>query len=951
MRHVSKIRCTAFKPYEEIPRKKLIYDILSSGKKLTFIQAPIGYGKTTLLSQIAESYEHTLWLSLNGETDIISFLGTLEEALAPVGYRFVASECILFEKKENFTTQCASSFASAIEQIDEQLMIIMDDLHKVKEARILELITAIIKYLPQNTSMCLSSDECLWPELESFRLKGNLLLLDQKDLAFTQDETKRMLNLHNMRLLKATYRWPLAVRSFRFMLEGRGAIAPILEQDIDELNSYWVSECVDRLPDKTVWFIKETIGFSPLDAPMINSILHIENAELILEDLVTQSLFTRKTQEGFYQYHDLLIEHFLNSQQTTERFELFNQASLYYYRHLDYIKASHYAILSGNMDLLGQILVTAYRTLLKEGKLYQLRRLFSRLKDDFLLSDVNLLVAKGAFLSSVGSYAEAKVYLDRAIPRLAEENHTLYIEASVHKARVLRNFVSFEASNMLLDELLTKIPDLSTKEAYQAAIEKIYNLCWLSKLSEALEFTHHMISVCAKAGNLKVKAWYERYLCTIYFMLGKMRHSVKYYERSLELSQEEQEYLRMHSIELHASKAYQMLGDRKRAVAMITSELQHLKKAGRYEELWLGYLHAVDIHFQNIYIDRLNGKNTNIECIIRYLNLAKAYALLCRQTDFQSNMVRLQDVTCSLMFSQNPKEGVVSEILAQLDKCTDFHKTIILGRLINYFCAKQDLDNAVVCANKCISIGESTGIHFTLTTAYGVLAIAALERNDAQSLPVYVKKYLSLCSENGLYDHFRLKKLYGPILEYALENNIEKDFVRQMMVKAGYKAKKILVQTLGGLVITPTKERTEPIKMRTKKQRELFAFLLNSKSTGVTKEQISQALWPESKSDNIKKLIGVNLAYIKKDLESWGIKNPIINNNKHYSICMDEIEYDVEQLDQAIADFNRNKNQISANLIIALYNRDYLDGYEAGWISSKRAYYSKLLEKAQSFRP
>ncbi|MTI85084.1 MAG: hypothetical protein FH756_14610 [Firmicutes bacterium] len=136
-------------------------------------------------------------------------------------------------------------------------------------------------------------------------------------------------------------------------------------------------------------------------------------------------------------------------------------------------------------------------------------------------------------------------------------------------------------------------------------------------------------------------------------------------------------------------------------------------------------------------------------------------------------------------------------------------------------------------------------------------------------------------------------KTYGPILEFAHQHGIEPDFTRQMMALAGYKFKKVYIKTLGGFAVFPYDNRQEPLKMRAKKERELLAFLLDAGRAGATKEQIYEALWYESTSNDIKKLIGVNLAHIKKDLAKLDIKNPIINSEKRYSICMEEIASDI----------------------------------------------------------
>lgn len=137
--------------------------------------------------------------------------------------------------------------------------------------------------------------------------------------------------------------------------------------------------------------------------------------------------------------------------------------------------------------------------------------------------------------------------------------------------------------------------------------------------------------------------------------------------------------------------------------------------------------------------------------------------------------------------------------------------------------------------------------------------------------------------------------------------------------------------------------------MRAKKERELFAFLLDAGSEGVTKKQIYEALWYESNSDDVKKLIGVNLAHIKKDLARLGVPNPIINHEKHYSICRDEIVTDVDLFEAAAQEFKQHAHHETAQKILSLYKGEYLSDFEAFWAVGKRIKYAEVFHKALEF--
>ncbi|ATW23614.1 hypothetical protein [Candidatus Formimonas warabiya] len=104
-------------------RQELLDTILQSPKRLIYIHAGAGYGKTTLLAQIAGSYKIAVWISLDGKNEIFTFVGLLSEAVGRVfqGYRFSTSEFMPFEGRENFITLLANAFLNSLEKLSAAL--------------------------------------------------------------------------------------------------------------------------------------------------------------------------------------------------------------------------------------------------------------------------------------------------------------------------------------------------------------------------------------------------------------------------------------------------------------------------------------------------------------------------------------------------------------------------------------------------------------------------------------------------------------------------------------------------------------------------------------------------------------------------------------------------------------------------------------------------------------
>ena len=950
---ISSARLSVPKPaIGELNRPALVQAILSSEKKIVFIQGGAGYGKTTLLSQIAAESENAAWVTFDGENDIFTVLDVIGEALKWVflDFSFHSSEYLPFEKDKNFVSILANAFVSSIEKhTDKSLVFFLDDLHTLDSPLVKSLLICIIKYSPDNVRFCLSSREASWKELAPFQLRGNVHEITQNELAFTVEETAHLLGFEDIHIYSLTEGWPIAVGSLKVLLENGVSVTNLAARRNEVLHSYLFYECLERLSPEIVKFLKNTAIFEELDSHMLDAVLGGNNALLLLESLSTRNFFTIKTDGGYYRYHPLFREYLLGLVEEDQELMLSRKASCYYFENKQYSNAAKYAMLAADNAMLEDIILNSYREYIQNGNFSELRSWFNYLDNNSVNLDNRMLVAKGAFLSSIGNFIEAKTCLDTALPMLTGDNTDLYIEAMVHKARVLRNYVSYEESNKLLDGLISKLSRLDSEQAYSVVIEKIYKLCWNSQIDEAYALSRQMIETCAKAGNLRVRAWYERYLSVIHYVAGKMKDSVQCYERSLEIPKIERIQLALHSVDIYVAKSYQMLGDRDTAVSLVTSGLQRLRNAGRYEELWIGYLFAAEIHYQNTTIDRMNGGSQSYETTIKYFTLADEYAPLYRKSEFQMDWAKLQRNTYGLMFTPGAKEKLIDAIYEDIPRVSDHFKTITLGRLYNYFGSISDFESAADCARRSIEIGERSNTMMVATMAYGFLARITLAEKDYEKTADLVSRFLQLCDSNGIYEYFRMRKAYDPILQFALDNGIEPDFTKQMMLFSGYEAKKAYVKTLGGLAVFPYNDRRIPVKMRTKKERELFAFLLTAGLEGVTKEQIYEAIWYESESNDIKKLIGVNLAQLKNDLSVLGISNPISYVDKHYYLNTDEIETDTAQFEQAVSEFRLHKSIKSAQEIISMYDGEYLADFEALWAVRKRIKYHEAYREGLSF--
>ncbi|MBU4437979.1 MAG: PAS domain S-box protein [Firmicutes bacterium] len=143
----------------------------------------------------------------------------------------------------------------------------------------------------------------------------------------------------------------------------------------------------------------------------------------------------------------------------------------------------------------------------------------------------------------------------------------------------------------------------------------------------------------------------------------------------------------------------------------------------------------------------------------------------------------------------------------------------------------------------------------------------------------------------------------------------------------------------------------KPIKWRTTKTEELFAFLLQKKCQYVSRDEILEALWPELELEKAIKYLHTSIYNLKKDLKSVGVSFQLELINGFY--CYDEHRFysDLGELKNLIKTFVNPYDSFDGETIqkteqaIILYEGDYLAENDYPWAKSQSTFYRHQFEK------
>ncbi|HEY4386041.1 MAG TPA: LuxR C-terminal-related transcriptional regulator [Ktedonobacteraceae bacterium] len=313
--------------------------------KLTLVQAPSGFGKTTLVSQWLTTHSTPpalAWVSLEtGDNDPLRF------------WRTVMTACqMLLGQEQRASGQAALALLtttihppfepSPIEKALTRLLndlaahsseglLILDDYHVITEPRIHKQLAFFIDHLPKKIHMLLLSRAEPDLPLLRWRAKGSMYELHGTDLRFSSEETAAFLRQALpitlsegafTQLEKSLEGWATGLRLLCLTLS-RWRTSQAIEQALLSLDKrtggstphrplldYFVAEILEAQPEPIQHFLLHTSVLSRLCGPLCDAITGSQNSVAQLEAMEKAGLFVEAL-EGpgeWYRYHALFAE-------------------------------------------------------------------------------------------------------------------------------------------------------------------------------------------------------------------------------------------------------------------------------------------------------------------------------------------------------------------------------------------------------------------------------------------------------------------------------------------------------------------------------------------------------------------------------------------------------------------------------------------------------------------
>lgn len=409
--------------------------------KLTLISAPVGFGKTTLLSEWinrAEPRFPVAWVSLDEhDNDPVRFCAYVVAAIQTI----VSDSMEDFGSAADLTHISSNDLLTAlintiVADVPYDFVLVLDDYHVITSQHVYEALAFILDHMPPHMHLVVSTRVDPPLPLAQLRARGQLVELRAGHLRFAIDEEITFLN-QVMGLNLSTEE----IVELDTRLEGWIAgmqLAALSMRDCEDVKDfiqaftgthrhivdYLTEQVLLQLPPDCQSFLIETSILDRLTGPLCDAVTGNTGGRAMLEQLEAANLFIVPLDDvrNWYRYHHLFGD-FLQSQlkaiQPDLAPTLHIRASMWYEQEMWITEAVYHSLAAEDIDRAIRLVSKNAMAKIREGELITVLEWMNALPDQAVRSSPRLCVDSAWALLLTGQTSAIESYLQDAEASLA----------------------------------------------------------------------------------------------------------------------------------------------------------------------------------------------------------------------------------------------------------------------------------------------------------------------------------------------------------------------------------------------------------------------------------------------------------------------------------------------------------------------------------------------------
>lgn len=442
-----------------VPRKELAAKLKRSlSCRLTSFISSAGYGKTTSVVAWTRSLKGvpSAWFLLDAEDRSLDrFWLYLTAALrvADEGICHAFDEVRMADDSE-VMKPVLDSLLVQMAQYDRDFVLVIEDFHAVHDYEgINETMVYLLKRLPANAHVVITSRQELGFPVSKMRVEGTLNEIGEDDLRFSEEETDDFFSKVGLKLAESereavrhvTHGWPSGCRLVALLGSGSSGISVVeaAEKAKGSINDYLFEEVFQDLPESLQQFMVKTSAVRSFCLPLAERMTGLSRDEALarLDYLVCNNLFIEKVEHGsgedWYRYHLLLADmlHVRLARSEREEVEGMLRAARDWFEEegfLDYVVELSADL--GDCEKIRMVIVRNWLAAYMNDSQHSLIRWASFLSDDEMFKSPLVCAALAMPCALDGEMEKGRSLLAHAVSCLHGEKDFLYAFCMVQEA-------------------------------------------------------------------------------------------------------------------------------------------------------------------------------------------------------------------------------------------------------------------------------------------------------------------------------------------------------------------------------------------------------------------------------------------------------------------------------------------------------------------------------------
>ncbi|MDN0094342.1 HTH-type transcriptional regulator MalT [Yersinia rohdei] len=451
--------------------------------RLTLINCPAGYGKTTLIAQWAADQSDLGWYSLDESDNQPERFASYLIAAAQLATGGHCSKSEALSQKHQYANLSALFAQLFIELSDWHgpLYLVIDDYHLITNDAIHEAMRFFLRHQPENLTLILLSRTLPPLGIANLRVRDQLLELGMQQLAFNHQEAQQFFECRlsvpleqgdSSRLCDEVEGWATALQLIALSSRQPNSSAQKSAKRLAGLNAshlsdYLVDEVLDQVDSDSRAFLLRCSVLRSMNDALIVRLTGEDNGQQRLEELERQGLFIHRMDDSgeWFCFHPLFATFLRQRCQWELALELpeLHHAAAEGWMALGYpAEAIHHALASGDVGMLRDILLQHAWALFNHSELALLEQCLVALPYSLLVQNPELALLQAWLAQSQHRYGEVNTLLERAesamLDRKIPIDEILRAEFNALRAQVAINAGKPDEAEKLAADALKILP-------------------------------------------------------------------------------------------------------------------------------------------------------------------------------------------------------------------------------------------------------------------------------------------------------------------------------------------------------------------------------------------------------------------------------------------------------------------------------------------------------------